>query len=301
MNFIKVLAISSVVSSIVLAGGNMPEQKGAAARATAVGEISVTGVQSVAQGESCTYNKYFIKGRVTGTDDDGAGNDEIKCSVYDDGEEKDSATVKIPVGTTKDISIVLQFEGVYGTSAPGVGIECSDGLYSQDPFYPQEIQGSCQQDVDSDGVPDAVDNCKNVSNPDQADTDGDGIGDACDSTPTGTSTGSCGSTTIDIHAGWQLVGISGTIKASHFSSVFTSECVKEVYYFDDQWYHYVPGGSTAGLIDLGPNKGFWVNGKKECTLETVYYTEEECNLLYPSMSTDDQLWCNQHYYGQIVL
>ncbi len=35
--------------------------------------------------------------------------------------------------------------------------------------------------VDSDGdtIPDAVDNCPNVSNPDQADSNGDGIGDAC--------------------------------------------------------------------------------------------------------------------------
>lgn len=34
---------------------------------------------------------------------------------------------------------------------------------------------------DSDGVPDTVDNCPTVSNPDQADFDGDGEGDACDS------------------------------------------------------------------------------------------------------------------------
>ncbi|MHA7056558.1 thrombospondin type 3 repeat-containing protein [Aquimarina sp. M1] len=36
-------------------------------------------------------------------------------------------------------------------------------------------------DSDNDGIPDQVDNCPNVSNPDQtADIDGDGIGDACD-------------------------------------------------------------------------------------------------------------------------
>ena len=35
-------------------------------------------------------------------------------------------------------------------------------------------------DGDSDGIPDAEDNCPTVANEDQADTDGDGIGDACE-------------------------------------------------------------------------------------------------------------------------
>jgi hypothetical protein len=44
-------------------------------------------------------------------------------------------------------------------------------------------------DGDGDGVPDADDNCPNVSNPGQTDTDGDGTGDACDTTPTGDTDG----------------------------------------------------------------------------------------------------------------
>jgi hypothetical protein len=35
-------------------------------------------------------------------------------------------------------------------------------------------------DADGDGVPDALDNCPSVPNPDQTDADGDGLGDACD-------------------------------------------------------------------------------------------------------------------------
>ncbi len=35
-------------------------------------------------------------------------------------------------------------------------------------------------DRDNDGIPDARDNCPDVSNPDQKDVDGNGIGDACD-------------------------------------------------------------------------------------------------------------------------
>lgn len=35
-------------------------------------------------------------------------------------------------------------------------------------------------DTDGDGIPDAIDNCRDVSNDDQRDTDGDGFGNACD-------------------------------------------------------------------------------------------------------------------------
>ncbi|MBI1227061.1 MAG: hypothetical protein GC192_17650 [Bacteroidetes bacterium] len=43
-------------------------------------------------------------------------------------------------------------------------------------------QGTPSGDSDGDGVCDAIDNCPDTFNPNQADTDGDGIGDACDNT-----------------------------------------------------------------------------------------------------------------------
>ena len=38
-------------------------------------------------------------------------------------------------------------------------------------------------DQDGDGVPDSIDNCIDVKNPDQADEDHDGVGNACDNCP----------------------------------------------------------------------------------------------------------------------
>jgi hypothetical protein len=45
------------------------------------------------------------------------------------------------------------------------------------------VCGLASTDDDGDGVPDHLDNCPDVSNPDQSDSDGNGVGDACEYVP----------------------------------------------------------------------------------------------------------------------
>jgi len=79
---------------------------------------------------------------------------------------------------TKLINFTLQ-QGVTGT-LPARNYKVGN---TGSPMVVSAIIYDPNQDVDSDGVPDAIDNCPSFSNSDQADGDADGVGDACDNCP----------------------------------------------------------------------------------------------------------------------
>jgi hypothetical protein len=155
----------TVVLALVVASANASNAPtSGSTRATLPGDITVTGTQTTGDTGDCQRVDINVTGEVTGTNDLGDGNDQIRVTVWDDGTEVAFEIVTIPVGQTATIDVDLSFEGVIGQSAPGVGVYIIDGpdmdfsnqVFGVDPFNPDEVTGDCGPVVDSIGVP--VDN-----------------------------------------------------------------------------------------------------------------------------------------------
>jgi|GEM_PF-1934895 len=71
-------------------------------------------------------------------------------------------------------------EMTFGITTTGISFNDDCGMPSTCDYQPGDCTDSCTLDSDGDGVNDALDNCPDVANADQADYDGDGMGDACD-------------------------------------------------------------------------------------------------------------------------
>lgn len=120
-------------------------------RASLPGAIDVTGTATIAAVGACQRVDINVTGEVTGDTDLGGGNDQVRVTVWDDGEEVAFAIVDIPVGETVTIDVDLGFEGEVQQGATGVGVYIIDGpdmdfgneIFGLDPFNPDEVAGTC--------------------------------------------------------------------------------------------------------------------------------------------------------------
>ncbi len=88
---------------------------------------------------------------------------------------------------SSDVAAVHVTDGNYQVVFFAFGWEAitqgMSGFDNREEVY-RRVVGWLTGDVDSDGIPDEIDNCVTVHNVDQADGDSDGVGDACDNCPT---------------------------------------------------------------------------------------------------------------------
>lgn len=123
----------------------MPNEAKAPSDAASPSDWTVTGTQTVTAGSGASRVDVLVRGRVTGAVDRGGGTDQLRVSVWDDGQEKDFKVVNIPLGATGVVNVRLGFEGRYATVADGIGIVVTTGsdaggehLFHLDPFFPAQ-------------------------------------------------------------------------------------------------------------------------------------------------------------------
>lgn len=121
----------------------MSDEASVAANPPSPANWTVAGVQSAGTDEGRSRVDVTVRGTVTGVVDRGNGSDQLRFSVWDDGQEKDFKVVDIPLGRTGVITVRLGFEGRYLTVADGIGITITAGseaggerVFDLDPFFP---------------------------------------------------------------------------------------------------------------------------------------------------------------------
>jgi Tol biopolymer transport system component len=107
------------------------------------------------------------------------------------GNNADGNTEIFLFDTTTDTFTQITNTTIGGSFAPSIN---SDGtriaFHSYSDLTENNADGNfeiflavCAIDTDGDGIPDDLDNCPEIVNPDQSDTDGDNLGDDCDNCP----------------------------------------------------------------------------------------------------------------------
>lgn len=123
----------------------MSDEAKAPAAAPSPATWTVTGVQTVAADEGRSRVEVTIRGKVEGTVDRGEGADQLRFSVWDDGQEMDFKIVNIPLGRSGVVTVRLGFDGRYAIVADGIGIAITAGseaggerVFDLDPFFPEQ-------------------------------------------------------------------------------------------------------------------------------------------------------------------
>jgi len=114
------------------------------------------GMKTLAQGESVTWSTLYGFLRAARIPESGVPASTTAPTIYDDIDYVSEPVSVIADKVTSNINIITNT----GTAPGGAAATTSDR--------------------DGDGIPDDVDNCPDVPNPDQLDSNGNGIGDACD-------------------------------------------------------------------------------------------------------------------------
>ncbi len=155
---------------------------------------------------------------------------------------------------------------------------------------PGETPATCPQDcedTDGDGVPDPVDNCPTVPNPNQTDTDNDGVGDDCDDDPNDPCTAGNGNGILDPSEVNDLcgagIGCAQNLQATWLQSTATegqsvilratgsNSCNGQPFQFR------VYEDSNLNIITIDPQPSVFGNGKAETAWIAEYHSEADDN------------------------
>jgi hypothetical protein len=115
-----------VVSASALAKNGPP---GASPSATAAGALTVVSANSFPG----PNNQVVATLPVTGTTDDGGGNDIVCATIFDDGSIRVSQCLTVAVGATQTLTFTLNWTGPILTGAPGVGLYTNDATSAATP------------------------------------------------------------------------------------------------------------------------------------------------------------------------
>ena len=140
------LVAGLMVAGLAMAGPNGGIESGRMRPNASVGPTPFTNINLTT--DSCAGVSGSLSVTVTGTVDDGGGNDVVWFTVYDDGIEKFARQISVPVGSTTTTVVNVNYPGGIGGSAPGIGLQLGElrgdaDLFDIDPFFPTATGGAC--------------------------------------------------------------------------------------------------------------------------------------------------------------